>query len=381
MMLSRFVLAVALAVVVAFGGTTTYMYLSSKQTHVAAAPQKPTAATPRARATTLPGALYLTQSGAIYRLTAGRFHQITPEAGWSMPSLTPDGGYLVAVKYGQYWSDVYTLSLFGTPLRQITFNQARSGMLDPSLNHWIFYPRVAADGVTLWMTYDGLKCDGCYDVSPAIYSMPYGGTIRQARAWTDGGYYSGGDQQPIPTAGGAIYTKYDFGDKYDANAEHHISAMLWFTNRAGSTGRELTSPSEDCRTPSLSPAGDQVAMVCTYGKQVSYLTIASWNGSSLGPRKNVLTSMLVAQPTWAPDGSGIAFLAPGVAAGPFQLWFLPREAYTPRPPSPPPTPTPGGPHNGPLPTPTAAPAIPPVQPIQLTTNNGFDATSPMAWLS
>jgi hypothetical protein len=379
-MLSRFVLAAFLVVVVVFGGTTTYMYLGSKQSKIAAAPEKPTAATPRAQATTLPGVLYLAQSGAIYRLTNGRFHQITPEAGWAQPSLYPNGTGLLAVKYGQYWSDVYQLSLFGTPTRQVTNNQSRFGMRDPSLNHWSFYPRLSADGQTLWMTYDGLKCDGCYDVSPAVYSMPLGGTIRQARAWTDGGYYSGGDQQPIPVPGGVIYTRYDYGSKYDANAENKLTGMLWFTNRAGAYGRLLTSPGEDCRTPSLSPAGNQLAMVCTYGKQISYLTIATWNGSSLGPRKNIVTTQLVAQPTWAPDGSGIAFLAPGVPAGPFQLWWLPKEAYVPPAPSPPPSPTPGGPHNGPLPTPAPPPPPPPVKPIQLTTNNGFDATSPMAWL-
>jgi len=380
MMISRFILAGVLAVVVVLGGTSTYMYLGSKQSRVAAPPEKPTAATPRAQATTLPGAIYLTQSGAIYRLSAGRFHQITPEAGWSQPSLAPNGSSLLAVKYGQYWSDVYVLSLFGTPTRQLTSNQARQGMNDPSLNHWSFFPRLSQDGGTLWMTYDGLKCDGCFDVSPAVYSMPFGGTIRQARAWTDGGYYSGGDQQPIPVPGGVIYTKYDYGSKYDAKAENKLVGMMWFSNRAGAYGRELTTPSEDCRTPSLSPAGNQAAMICTYGKQVSYLTIASWNGSTLGPRTTILTNQMVAQPTWAPDGSGIAYLAPAVPDGPFQLWWLPKAAYTAPPPSPPPTPTPGGPHNGPLPTPTPPPPIPPVKPIQLTTNNGFDATSPIAWL-
>ena len=90
-----------------------------------------------------------------------------------------------------------------------------------------------------------------------------------------------------------------------------------------------------------------------------------------------MSSQQAAQPTWAPDGSGIAFLAPGVAAGEFQLWWLPRAAYAPIP-SPAPTPTPGGPHNGPVPAPSPAPAVV-VRPVQVTTNNGFDATSPLAW--
>jgi hypothetical protein len=135
--------------------------------------------------------------------------------------------------------------------------------------------------------------------------------------------------------------------------------------------------------PSISPDGKLVAMICTYEKQISQLTLATWNGSSLGPRSAVITDQLVAQPAWAPDGSGIAYLAPGSANGPFQLWFLPKERYAPPPPSPTPvpTPTPGGPYNGTLPSPTPAPPVTPpvIKPIQITTNSGFDATSPISW--
>ena len=378
MWISRFVLAAVLAVVMVFVGVSSYIYLGSRQSRVAAPVQKPSVVTQRKQRLVLPGTLYMPQSGAIYSLSAGRFHQLTPEAGWTQPSLTPDGN-LLAVKMGAYWSDVFVINPFGSPVRQVTNNLSKYGMNDPSLNHWSFYPRLSADGGTLWMTYDGLKCDGCYDVQPAIYAMPFGGTVRQARAWTDGGNFSGGDQQPVPVPGGVIYTKYDFADKYDANQPTRIVGMLWFTPRAGSYGRELTTPGEDCRTPSLSPDGRYLVMVCTYQKQQSYLTIASWDGSTLGPRATIVSDQLVAEPTWAPDGSGIAYLAPGVPDGPFQLWWLGKGAYSAPPPPPVPTPTPGGPHNGPLPSPSPPPAPPPVKPVQVTTNAGFDATSPMAW--
>jgi Tol biopolymer transport system component len=378
-MISRFVLATVLAFLMLVTGVSSYLFLGTRQSRVAAPPQNPTAATPRPLAFTLPGTLYLTQSGALYSLTAGRFHQLTREAGWAQPSLYPDGSALIAVKYGGYWSDVYVLNRYGTPMRQVTYNQARSGIADPSLDHWSFYPRLSPDGGTLWMTYDGLKCDGCYDVSPAIYAMPINGTTRQARAWTDGGYYSGGDQQPLPVAGGVIYTKYDFASSYDYNLDAKLVGMLWFTSRPNAYGRELTNPGEDCRSPSLSPDHTQIAMICTYMKQVSYLTIATWNGSTLGTRRTIVTDQMVAQPTWAPDGSGIAFLAPASPDGPFQLWFLPKDAYAPPPPPPPPSPTPGGPYTGTLPSPSPPPSPPPVKAIQITTYDGFDATSPLAW--
>jgi hypothetical protein len=125
----------------------------------------------------------------------------------------------------------------------------------------------------------------------------------------------------------------------------------------------------------MSPDGTQVAMICTYLKQESFLTIASWNGSRLGKRITIISKQVVAQPTWAPDGSGIAYFAPGTAGGPFQLWWLPREAYAPSP-TPVPSPTGGGAAGSPSPSPSPAT---PVKPVQVTTNSGFDATSPMAW--
>ena len=103
----------------------------------------------------------------------------------------------------------------------------------------------------------------------------------------------------------------------------------------------------------------------------------------MGARRLVITDQLVAQPTWAPDGSGIAYLAPGANDSPFQLWFLPKNAYAPPVPTPTPTPspTPGGPYSGTLASPTPVPPAPApvIKPIQLTANNGFDATSPIAW--
>jgi hypothetical protein len=378
-MMSRFFLAVGLSVLMLIGGVSSYLVLDGRQSKVAVPPAKPTAAKPRAQALVLPGTLYLVQSGALYSLAAGRFHQLTPEAGWSQPAPTPDGNSLLAVKNSGYFSDVYVLNRFGTPTGQLTSNAGRFGMRDPSSNHWSFYPRLSPDGGTLWMTYDGDKCTGCLLITFDIWAMPVNGGIRQARAWTNTGLVPGGDVQPIPVQGGIIYTKYDYDD------QGRPTGQLWYTNRANSVGRALTAQSEDCRNPSISPDGTKVAMICTYVKQVSYLTIASWNGSSLGPRQTVISDQLVAQPTWAPDGSGIAYLAPAQAAGPFQLWFLPRDAYAPPPPSPvpTPTPTPGGPHNSPLPSPspTVVPPPPVIKPIEVTTNAGFDATSPLAWLS
>lgn len=367
-MISRIVLGVVLVVVMLVAGPMTFIYLGSKTSKVSVPPAKPTTSTPRPEGVSVPGTIYIAQAGAIYSFSAGRFHQLTPEAGWMQPALTPDGN-LLAVKSTSFYSDVYVLNTFGTVLRRVTNNIAPPRNTDPAAYHWSFYPRLSADGQTLWMAYDKPKYG--YDVVFSIWAMPYGGSISQGRLWTNAADYTGGDVQPVPVSGGVIYTKYDFG------SDGKLVGRLWFTNRAYSFGRALTTDAEDCRNPSLSPDGTQLAMICTYEKQVSDLEIASWNGSTLGPRRVIVSNQFVAQPAWAPDGSGIAYLAPGVSGGPFQLWYLPRSAYAP-PTPPPPTPTPGGPYNGTLPSPSPAPPVA-VKPIQVTTNNGFDATSPLAW--
>ena len=378
-MIPRILLAVGIAILMVVCGTTSYVYLSSRQSKAVAAPQRPTAATPRPQQFTLPGTIYLAQSGALYSFSAGRFHQLTPEAGWTQPALFPDGSQLLAVKRSPFFSDVYVLTRFGNVTSQLTNNQAPvRSRWDSGAHAWSFYPRLSSDQRTLYMSYDGPKTagDGNFNVVLQVWGIPLGGTFRQGRSWTLANNYTGGDMQPVPVPGGIIYTKYS----YDSNANR--VGQLWYTTRAGTAGKALTSQTVNCSQPSLSSDGRNLAMICNYGKQVSYLTIASWNGSVLGPLQTVISDQLVAQPIWAPDGSGIAYLAPGGPAAPFQLWWLPKARYAP-PPPPVPSPTPGGPHNGPLPTPspTAAPTPPLVKPVQITSNLGFDATSPLAWLA
>jgi WD40-like Beta Propeller Repeat len=373
----RVLLGFFLAVVMVVVGVSSYLVLDARKSKVALAPQKPTAAQPTPHAFVLPGTIYLTQNGALYSFSSGRFHQLTGESGWMQPSLTPDGNLLI-VKRSGFFSDVYELNRFGTVTRQVTSNAAPRRSFDTADNHWSFYPRLTPDGKTLFMSYDKPKSG--YEVDMSIWSMPLGSTIARGQVWSDEPAdqgYTGGDMQPIPVPGGIIYTK------YYRNPDGTIVGQLWFTNRAGSLGKALTTPVEDCRDPSLAPAGNYLAMVCTYGKQISNLMIAPLAGGTLGARKAIITDQMVAQPTWAPDGSGIAYLAPALPDSPFQLYFISSLAYFPPAPSPVPTPSviPGGPQGSPEPSSSASP-VPtpaPVKAVQMTVSLGFDATSTLAW--
>jgi hypothetical protein len=376
--MSRFLLALCLTALMLVTGVSTYLYENSRQTKLGAAPLKPTESTPSPHAFVLPGTLYVAQSGAIYSLSNGRFHQLTSESGWMQPSMLPDGNLLVVRRTG-FYSDVWTMTRFGVPAGAVTHNGAPARSYDTGQNHWAFYPRIGTDGRTLFMSYDEPK--GGYEVDMSIWSMPLTGSIRQGTDWTYSQGYTGGDMQPLPVPGGIIYTK------YLRAPDGSIASQLWFAGRPNRNdlyaGKALTSQYEDCRSPSLSPDGHYLAMICTYGKQISNLAIATWSGSNLGGRQLVITDQMVAQPTWAPDGSGIAYFAPGAPDAPFQLWFIQRARYFPPAPSPIPTPSAegGGPAGTPEPSasPTAPPPPPIVKPIQVTTLDGFDASSTMAW--
>jgi hypothetical protein len=370
-------------------GLGSYVYLGSRQSTVAAPPQEPTSASPTPGAYNLGGTLFLTQSGAIYSLSAGRFHQLTSQNGWMQLAPYP-GDSLLAVKRSLLYSDVYVVNRFGKVVRTLTHNTASGS--DTGARHWSFYPRLSYNNKTLFMSYDKPKVG--FDVPLSIWGVPLGQNVSRGRLWTIAVDYTGGDVQPLPLkSGGLIYTKFQYYNQ-------KIISQIWITNQPESFytcggfcisvppgpghGRPLTSPGEDCAQPSLSPNGKTLAMICTHVTQESYLTLAAFNGSTLGPRRTVIANQLVAQPTWAPDSSGIAYLAPAQLGAGFQLWFLPSLAYAPPPPSPVPTviPTPGGPVASPLPSPTPSPAPPPVviKPIQITANLGLDARSSMVWI-
>ena len=377
-MIPRVILGFVLAVVMVVTGVSTYLYIGTRQSKLANAPLKPTAAQPTPHAFVLPGTLYFSQGGALYSLSYGRYRQLTPEQGWMQPTLTPDGN-LIAVKRTGFFSDLYELNVFGRPLKQLTNNQAPRRSYDTGDNHWAFYPSVSPDGRTVYLSYDKPKSG--YEVDLSIWSMPISGSLARGTNWsdelTDPGY-TGGDLQPIPIPGGVIYTR------YDRASDGSIISQIWYTNRPGSYGKPWTSPAEDCREPSVAPGGGFLAMICTYGKQLSYLVLAPFAGSNIGARRIIVSDQMVAQPTWAPDGSGIAYLAPAIGDQPFQLFFLPRLAYfQPVPsPSPIPSPIPGGPVNSPSPVPSASPTPAPViKPIQMSTSLAFDASSTMAWSS
>jgi hypothetical protein len=374
-------LVLLLLVNIAFG-VGVYLYLYAHKSSLTVQAKKPgDLKSSNAPISRLPGTLYIVQGGTLYRLQRGTFTAVLAPGGWTQPSLAPNGQSLLVVKRDAAFSDLYQVDGAGKVQAQLTHNASRV----VEANHWIFYPRLAADGTTVFFSYDVKDRGNNFDVVMSVLAMPVSGSVSQARRWTMPNSYTGGDVQPVPLPGGGIiYTKYNYVDQ-------KVLSQLWLASRPGTLGRALTAPEEDCSQPALAPDGRRLAMICTAGKQMASIELATFDGSTLGPRQPLVTGRQASQPTWAPDGGSLVFVAPAGAAGHFQLWQqqVPLE-LTPAPTSTPvaratpvratarttPTPPPPSPPSpaSPSATPTPLPG-----PVQLTPDLDFDATSTIAW--
>ncbi len=346
-------------------------------------------------AVVLPGTLYLSQGGDLFTLHGTDFKELiahdSVRGDWVQPALLSDGS-LLAVARADASSSLYQLAADGTVTRQLVAGAATT-LSDGSLenNHWVFHPRLGPDGTTLWFSYDSPKNGFLVDL--AVWAMPLAAgtaspsptpsahaTVRPvlpavAKRWTTPNDYTGGDVDPVPLiSGGVVFTRYSI------DAQDKIHSQLWYTGSPSDDGRALTAPEEDCSQPDISPDGTELAMVCTNGDQLARVVVAPLlsappatagaptptptpsarrpsptptpapKGPYLGAERVVVDGALAAQPVWAPDGSGLAFLAPAETGANFQLWWL-----------------------------AGAASSSPAAPAQVTQSLGFDATSRPAW--
>jgi Tol biopolymer transport system component len=345
-MTTRRALLILLPVMLIFGSG---VYVLLGHLKVVRQPSSPTHVHP---AYQLPGSLYVAQEGTLYRLQSGKFVAISSAGNWMQPALTPDGKNLVAVRRDAQSSDLFLLNLSGKIIRQLTNDSA--AILDA--NHWAYYPRLDAQGSTLFYSFDSPKAG--YRVDLAIWSMALNGGSRQRL--TRPNSYTGGDVNPVPLSnGGLLYVKYSVG------AAPH--SQIWLQSAGGGEGRGLTSVNDDCSEPALSPDDAHLLMVCS-GGQNSKLMLADFDGSALSNVRILLQGSLFAVPTWRPDGKGFVFYAPANPNGHFQLWWLPLNPA--RPPA----------------TDTAASPSPSAtlvagKLVQVTEGLDLDATSAPAWTS
>lgn len=305
---------------------------------------KPTATRPTV---VLPGTIYLAQNGDIYRLSDGFFtdlHLPASKGTWMQPAYIPGSQNIIAVVRAAEYSDLYLLSSQGSIIQQLS-NNANPKLNRIWLNHWMFYPRMGADGKTIFFSYDQPKNSSSYAVDFSVWSGQLGGKLAK-NLLTTSNPFTGGDVYPTPMANGNVmYSRFSIGN---GNA----FSLVAIQTKPQIKPITLTTPAEDCGQPAPSPDGTQVAMICIGGTglQSTRLEVASLTGKTLGTPRILVNNCLCAYPVWAPDGSGLVYYNTADATGHFELWWL----------------------KGAL---TATPSAP----VQVTTNLDFDASSPPSW--
>lgn len=358
MIVRRVAALLFLPLMLAFG-TGVYMYLGTlKSKTVKEHAQLPTVTKPRF---VLPGTMFVVQQGRLFKLNAGSFTEVGPSGDWSQPALTPDHSQMVAVLRSGFSSDLYLLSTSGSVIKRLTNDSSKSR--DLTFNHWAFYPRVSPDGQSVFFGTDSPKftrADPGVDLS--IWSMPLKGNQTQGRRWSDPYWYTGGDTSPIPVAGGLLFVRHSIDNTTV------VHSQIYFQTRPLAIATALTPAADDCTEPTLSPNGQQLAMLCSHGGRLTTLEVAPFTGTALGPRHILLQGGLYAAPAWSPDGSALAYYAPAGVTGHFELWYLPVPAV------PPVTPSSTAASATPLVFPSASPS-----PIQVTQGVDLTATSPPAW--
>lgn len=337
--MKRFITVVTLVALMAGFGFGVNRFIASRKT---SAITHNTVVAPTSVKTnfTVPGTLFLAQQGHIYTLHDSVFTELPlPKGGWMQPAVASADSIFV-INRSDAFSDLSQVSTNGKTVNQLTNN---AGQGDIDTNHWVFWPRLGADGQTLFTSYDSPKSG--YNVGLAIWSGSFDNPF--ATQWTSPAPYTGGDVEVAPLASGAIiYVHYAF------DSDSKARATIVYQASADADPVDLTQQSDDCSEPSVSNANDYIAMVCSNGGQSTHLVVAPLQGATMGAPHTLVDNCTCASPTWAPDGSGLLYLAPHDASGHFQAWWIAgAETATPK-------------------------------PTQLMTNDlDFDATSPPLWIA
>jgi len=336
---------VLLALMAAFGfGVNRFLASKRHAAQAQAAVAKPTQVKP---AFILPGTLYLAQHGDIYRLHAGTFADLhLPNKGtWMQPAVVPGTTNIVAVLRTDAYSDLYLISSSGATLQQLTHNATSSRTIQ--LNHWVYWPAVAADGNTIYVSYDSPKTTDSYRIDFAVWKGVLNGVVT-AHELTVPFQYTGGDVKATPmSSGNVLYAKYQISGV-------NVFSRIALQTKPLAFPVDLTAVTDDCGQPALSPDETLVAMLCEGGTglQSTRLEVAPLTGSVLGAPRVLVDNCLCAAPVWAPDGSGLVYDAPADASGHFQLWWI-----------------------------AGAAGVKPKAPRAVTDTLDLDALSPVAWIA
>lgn len=291
----------------------TYFMLGRFSTR-SSGPARPTASMP---VFSLPGTIYLAQHGAIYTVSRGSVGRLNLSTAtfWAQPAVSRDGTELVVSGGDSRFTDLFLVSSKGEVVRRLTDNRAR----EVDQNHWAFFPRFSGDGGSLFYSWDPKIPGNAFRVDLAVFSLDLrNDQPPPGRRWTQPDAFTGGDVQPQPVAGPALLYA-----GYSAGSDLQIQSRIWWQLKPGVPGTALTDLAANCGSPALSPAGDQLAMICSPSAAKANLVVVPFRDGVLGAPDLTIDDQAAAAPVWSPDGKGVAYLAPGKAGAGFDLWWVP----------------------------------------------------------
>lgn len=262
------------------------------------------------------GKIAYAQGGAIWMYAGGKSEKITQgpqdraDKRDAMPAFSPDGIYLVYVRFDQGYSDLYKLDIDyrdeqtaitnlrpkGVEVGQAGIPGVRLGWSDLAL--WALYPAFSPDGERIAYTTDvGTEY-------PGLFTIDLNGSS-QVRLDTRLDFSQQTVERPTWSPDGTRMAVATYITK-------ESKGQIWTLNLDTGRWLEVTDAPEGAYDPAWSPDGNWIAFTMRQGAAHNIYVVPTdteqWEGDHPTPIQ-VTTDGASLAPAWSPDGTRIAYIS------------------------------------------------------------------------
>ena len=298
----------------------------------------------------LPGRLLFVADANVWLLERGQVRQVTTDRVSRQPAWSRDGQRIALTKLWTSGADLWAMDADGRNAQELTDFTYRQD----AQQNYALQPIWAADNARLYF----LSQEGSPDTQ--LWQVALADKRRQR--FLAHGERFGGIDRPRLSPDGRTLAVASFQPGRGSRGETARS-QIWTYALPSGPWRQLTDAPGGAYDPEWAPAGRLVYVVRfpDAGRSTGRHDIWVMRGDGTGQRP-ITTSGLNRSPSWAPDGSSLAFLS--ARTGTFDVWVVPIASD-----APPAIAAAGA-------TSTAAPVIA-ARPV--TQNGTLDAASGLAW--
>jgi Tol biopolymer transport system component len=302
-------------------------------------------------AATLPGRLLFVADANVWSLERGHMRAVTTDRVSRQPSWSRDGQRIALTKLWTSGADLWTMDPDGRNTQELTDFTYRSD----AQQNYALQPIWSADNSRLYF----LSQEGSADTQ--LWQVTLADKRRQR--FLSHGEQSGGIDRPRLSPDGRTLAVVSF-QPGRGNGSQTPRSQIWTYALPGGPWRQLTEAPGGAYDPEWAPDGRlaYVVRAVDAGRSTGRHDVWVMRADGTGQR-SITTSGLNRAPSWAPDGSWLAFLS--ARSGTFDVWAVPMA---------PDTAVAAGTPTGPTPTPAIAAVA-----RQVTQNGALDAASGLAW--